>query len=472
MAADADAVIIGSGPNGLVGALTLARAGRKVIVLEAASEPGGGTRTEELTLPGFRHDVCSAIHPLALASPALRDLDLASHGVEWIYPDAAFAHPLDNGRAGIVERSLKDTAARLGPVDGLAYTRLMRPMVEAGFGLTDGLLSPLSIPKHPMSMAQFGINAIRSADALVKRFKTDEARGIIAGAAAHSMLSLNSVSTAGFGLMLTSLAHSVGWPMARGGSAAISGALVSMIEAAGGEVRCNVEVKSLRELPSAPIVLADLTPRQLVSIAGDQLPASYARALSRYRYGPGVFKLDWALDGPVPWTNADVARAATVHLGGTAAEVAASEAAVAAGRHAERPYVLLVQHSSFDSSRAPQGQHTLWAYCHVPNGSTVDMTDAVERQIERFAPGFRDRVIARHSFTTQQMQAHNANYVGGDINGGSGDIRQFVSRPRLSLSPWATPVKGLFLCSSSTPPGGGVHGMGGRAAAQLALRRS
>jgi phytoene dehydrogenase-like protein len=345
-------------------------------------------------------------------------------------------------------------------------------MVEAGFGLTDGLLSPLSIPKHPLAMARFGVNGIRSADGLVKRFKTAEGAGIIAGAAAHSMLSLNSVSTAGFGLMLTSLAHSVGWPMARGGSAAIAAALVSMIEAAGGEVRCDNEVRNLHDLPSAPIILADITPRQLVSIAADQLPPSYKRTLSRYRYGPGVFKMDWALDGPVPWTNADIARAATVHLGGTDAEVAASEAAVAAGRHPDRPYVLLVQHSAFDRTRAPEGQHTLWAYCHVPNGSTVDMTDAIERQIERFAPGFRDRVIARHSFTTQQMQMHNANYVGGDINGGSGDIRQFVSRPRVSPRPWVTPIKGLYLCSSSTPPGGGVHGMGGRAAAQLALHQS
>jgi phytoene dehydrogenase-like protein len=464
-----DAVVVGAGPNGLVAAVTLALEGWRVLVLEAQDRPGGGTRSQELTRPGFVHDVCSAIHPLALSSKAFRNLPLEAHGLEWVHPDLPFAHPLDGGRAALVHRSLDETAIGLG-ADGAAYRRLVGPLVRQD--LIDGLLEPLSFPRAPIPLARFGLAGIRSAAGLAgSRFETDEARGMFAGVAAHSILSLRSSPTAGYGLMMAALAHLVGWPMARGGSAEIARALVALLEANGGTLECDRPVRTLRDVPSARAVLLDVTPKQLVAIAGDRLPARYRRALERFRYGPGVWKVDWALDGPAPWTNPDVGRSATVHLGGTLAEITEAEDAVQQGRHPERPYVLFVQQTPFDTTRAPEGMHTAWAYCHVPNGSELDMTDRIEAQVERFAPGFRDRIIARHVMGPASMERHDANYIGGDINCGIGDLRQFVARPVASLVPWATPVDGLYLCSSSTPPGGGVHGICGMRAAQVAMRR-
>jgi phytoene dehydrogenase-like protein len=465
-----DAVVVGSGPNGLVAAVTLAQAGWKVLVVEAQAQPGGGTRTEELTLPGFAHDVCSAIHPLGVGSPALRALSLADHGLRWVHPEVPLAHPLDGGRAAVLDRSLDVTADSLG-ADGPAYRRLFGPLVRQS--LVDGLLAPLAIPKAPITMARYGLPGIQRARRMARRrFDTDEAQALFAGLAAHSILSLRAPATAGYGLMLGILGHLVGWPMAEGGSQAISRALVSLLESLGGSVECDRTVRSLDELPAARAVLLDVTPRQVVAIAGDRLPDRYRRRLERFRYGPGVWKVDWALDEPIPWTNPECARAATVHLGGTLDEIVSAEDDVQAGRHPERPYVLLAQQTLFDPTRAPAGKHTAWAYCHVPNGSTFDMTDRIEAQIERFAPGFRDRVLARHVMSPAAMQAHDANYVGGDINGGIADLRQFVARPVLSPTPWATPVDGLYLCSSSTPPGGGVHGMCGLLAAETVLRGS
>ncbi|HUS43213.1 MAG TPA: NAD(P)/FAD-dependent oxidoreductase [Ilumatobacteraceae bacterium] len=472
------AVVVGAGPNGLVAAITLARAGWDVVVFEANTRPGGGMRTEELTLPGVLHDVCSAIHPLAVGSPAFRsfaesDLPLRDHGLEWVQSPVPLAHPLDGGRAAVLHRSVDETADGLGP-DAKAYRRLFGPFVEAGFDLTDGLLSPLSIPpKHPIALARYGAVGVLPAYTVARRgFDTDEAQAMFAGLAGHSILSLKAPVTAGYGLMLGILAHLVGWPLARGGSQQIADALVAVLEKLGGRVECNRRIESLAELPAADAVLLDLTPRQVLAIAGDAVPDRYRRALTRFRYGPGVFKLDWALDGPIPWTNPDCARAATVHLGGTLAEITVSESDVQVGRHPERPYVLLAQQNLFDPTRAPEGTQAVWAYCHVPNGSTVDMTDRIEAQIERFAPGFRDRIIGRHAMNTAAVEAHDANYIGGDINGGVGDLRQFVRRPALGLHPWKTPIDGVYLCSSSTPPGGGVHGMCGWHAAQEVIRGS
>jgi phytoene dehydrogenase-like protein len=465
------AIVVGSGPNGLVAAITLARAGWDVTVFEAAPNAGGGMRSEELTLPGVVHDVCSAIHPLAVGSPVFRELADSLDGLEWVHSDVPLAHPLDGGRAALLHRPVEDTARGLG-TDAPAYRSLFEALVDAGFDLTDGLLSPFQLPpEHPIHLARYGAIGIRSARGLARsRFDTDEAQGLFAGLAGHSILSLRAPVTAGYGLMLGVLAHLVGWPMARGGSQRIADALVALLEANGGKVECDHRVRSLPELPPAEAVLLDVTPRQVIELAGDALPARYRRALQRFRYGPGVFKLDWTLDGPIPWANPDCARAATVHLGGTLGEIVAAEDDVQRGRHPERPYVLLAQQSLFDATRAPGGLHTAWAYCHVPNGSTFDMTSRIERQIERFAPGFRDRIVATHGMNTSDVHRHDENYVGGDINGGVADLRQFVIRPTLGLRPWRTPIEGVYLCSSSTPPGGGVHGMCGWHAAREVLR--
>jgi phytoene dehydrogenase-like protein len=465
-----DAVVVGSGPNGLAAGITLARGGKSVLVLEAKSTIGGGTRTAQLTMPGFAHDVCSALHPLGVASPFFRELPLAQHGLEWIYPPASLAHPLDDGSAVLVEGTASQTAANLGP-DAAAYRRLMGPLVGGWQGLVDDILGPLRFPSHPTLMARFGLTALLPATTLARAaFRGERARAVFAGMAAHAMLPLTSPATAAIGLVLGLLSHSVGWPMARGGSQRIADALGAHLEALGGEIRTGNPVHTTRDLPQARATLFDTSPRALVEVAGDRLPAGYRDALLRFRYGPGVFKLDYALDGPIPWQAEECLRAGTVHLGGTLEEIAESEAAVWRGEHPERPFVILAQQSLFDGTRAPEGKHTAWAYCHVPHSSTEDMTDRVEAQIERFAPGFRDRILALSTMDAGQMEAYNPNYVGGDINAGVQDLRQLFTRPVIRANPYSTPVRDLYLCSSSTPPGGGVHGMCGTFAARAALR--
>ncbi len=470
MATEHDAIVIGSGPNGLVAAITMARAGRRVLVLEAAATPGGGCRTAELTAPGFRHDVCSTVLALGLGSPALRRLPLADHGLLWLHPEIALAHPLDGGAAAFLHHSLDDTAAGLAG-DGPAWRRLMAPLVGGGLGLVGDLLSPLAVPRHPLRLARFAPAGLRGGEQLARRrLATEEGRALLAGLAAHSELALHRTMSAGVGLVLGALAHIAGWPFAKGGSQALVDALVAILAEHGGEVVCGQRVDDLAALPPAPIVLADVSPRQLAAMAGDRLPDRTRRRWSRFRPGPGVFKLDYALSEPVPWRNPAVARAGTVHVAGPLSDVVESEAAMAAGRHAERPFIIAAQPTACDASRAPVGRHVLWSYCHVPPGSTVDMTDVVERQLERFAPGFRDVVIARHRMSPADFEAYNPNLIGGDISGGVADWRQFVARPALGLHPWRTPIPGVYLCSSSTPPGGGVHGMCGHHAATLALR--
>lgn len=467
-----DAVVVGAGPNGLAAALTLARAGRSVLVIEARETVGGGCRSEELTVPGFVHDVCSAVHPLVAGSPFFRSLPLERMGIELVHPEAPLAHPLDDGTAVMLERSVAVTAAGLGP-DREAYERLMAPVVNDLSLVLPGVLGPaLRPPRHPLAMARFGRLALRSAAGLARsRFAGDRARALLAGNAAHSMLRLESPPSAGVGLLLMALGHAVGWPIVRGGSQRIADGMVEELRRLGGEVETGREVRSLDELPPARATLLDVSPRQLLGIAGMRMPAGAWRRLARYRYGPGVVKVDWALAGPIPWRAPECARAATVHLGGTLAEIAAGEGEVIRGRIAERPCVLLAQQTLADPSRAPAGMHTVWAYCHVPAGSTVDMTGRIEAQVERFAPGFRDRVVARATRLPADLERENPNYVGGDIGGGVQDLRQTLGRPVLSANPYATPVPGVYLCSSSTPPGGGVHGMCGHLAARAALRR-
>ena len=466
-----DAVIVGSGPNGLAAAITLARQGWRVLVLEARNTTGGGTRTEEVTLPGFRHDLCSAIHPMGIASPLMRSLPLQEYGVEWVFPPAAAAHPLDDGTAVTLERSLDETAAQLGS-DGPAYRRLFAPLIDHGDEIMADILGPLPFPpRHPLALARFGLPALLPAALLARlSFSKTRARAVLAGLSAHSMLPLEQPATAAFGLALGMTAHSAGWPMARGGSQAVTDAMAAYLGSLGGEIWTNFPVSGMADLPQARAVVFDLTPRQIVQIAGAHLPPGYLRQLGRYRYGPGVFKIDYALSGPVPWKAAGCSRAATLHLGGTLEEIAASESAAARGEHARRPYVLFVQHSLFDPGRAPAGQHTAWAYCHVPAGSTVDMTPRIEAQIERFAPGFRGLVLARSTRNTLEMEAYNPNYIGGDINGGTQDWGQLFTRPTARLSPYTTPNRRIFICSSSTPPGGGVHGMCGYHAARAVLK--
>ena len=467
-----DAVIVGAGPNGLAAAITLARAGRSVLVIEGKETVGGGTRSCELTLPGFVHDICSAIHPLGVASPFFRDLPLADYGLAWVFPPAALAHPLDDGTAILVERSVAATAAQLGP-DAGAYRRLLGALAADWRHVLAEMLGPLRFPRHPLSMVRFGLPALLPAASLARTlFRGERARALFAGMAAHAMLPLTWPGTAAFGLMLGALAHAVGWPMARGGSQAIADALAAHLRRLGGEIVTGRPITAMSDLPPAAAVLFDVTPRQLEQIAGGRLPDAYRRKLRGYRYGPGVFKVDYALDGPAPWRAAACLQAGTVHIGGTLDEIAVAEAAIWRGEHPERPYVLLVQQTPFDPTRAPVGQHTAWAYCHVPHGSTMDMTARIEAQIERFAPGFRDRILARSTRHAAAMEAYNPNYIGGDINGGVQDLRQLFTRPVARLDPYTTPVKGLYLCSSSTPPGGGVHGMCGYWAAQSALRRS
>ena len=464
-----DAVVVGAGPNGLAAAIALAEAGRNVTLIEGAETVGGGARSEELTLPGFVHDTCSTVHSLALLSPFLRGLALTEHGLELVHPEAPLAHPLDGGSAVILERSVQETAASLGS-DARAYRRLFEPLVRNADSLVGELLGPLRPPRHPLLLGRFGLSGLRSAVGLARsRFEGERARALLAGSCAHSMLSLSTPASAAFGIVLAVGAHAVGWPVAAGGSQRLADALAAHLRSLGGRIETGRVIESLSELPAAGPTLLDVTPRQLVRIAGTSLPQPYKRRLARYRYGPGVFKLDWALDAPIPWAAPEVARAGTVHLGGTLEEIAASEDAVGGGEHAERPFVLLVQASLFDPSRAPAGKHTAWAYCHVPSGSNRDMTAAVEAQVERFAPGFADRILERSVMGPAEVERRNPNYVGGDINGGVQDLRQLFTRPVARAVPYSTPVPGLFICSSSTPPGGGVHGMCGYWAARSAL---
>jgi len=462
------AVVIGSGPNGLAAAITMARAGWDVTVHEAADRIGGGVRSEELTLPGFTHDVCSAIHPLGRESPFFRDLELP---VDWVQPDAPAAHPLDDGTAAVTERSFFATAEALGE-DRAPYLRLLDRIVSRWSDFEPVVLGPfLPRPNRLLHAVDLSVTrtGLSSATGLAKRFRSDRARALLAGHAAHSMLPLETRPSGGIGLVLMATAHVFGWGFPRGGSQRLADALADRLEELGGEIRTESPVD---ELPRVDVVMADVVPRELLRIAGDKLPAHYAHALRRYRHGPGVFKLDWALDGPIPWRAPDCRRAATIHVGGTLAEIAESERAPREGRHAERPYVLLTQPSLFDDSRAPAGKHTAWAYCHVPSGSTEDMTERMEAQVERFAPGFRDLILARSSIGPADFERRNRNLVGGDINGGLMDLHQLFFRPVRKLVPYRTPVKGLYLCSSSTPPGGGVHGMCGYSAALVALRDS
>jgi phytoene dehydrogenase-like protein len=467
----ADAVVVGSGPNGLAAAIALAQQGASVLVLEGRDEVGGGTRTSELTLPGFLHDVCSGCHPLGILSPFLRALPLERHGLKWVQPRASVAHPLDDQPAVILRRSLADTARGLG-VDATAYSRLLAPLLDEPHELLEGVLAPLRIPSHPLRMLRFGLHALRSAAGLARgRFRGDRARALFAGCAAHSILPLERRLTAALGLLFCMTGHVEDWPVARGGSAAISRAMAGVLASLGGRIETSHWVRSAADLPPARVYLFDTSPAQLAAIAERALPTGYLRRLHRFRYGPGVFKIDWALDGPIPWKDPAILEASTVHLGGSLDEIAASEAAVWRGEHPPRPFVLLVQQSQFDETRAPEGKQTGYAYCHVPGGSSVDLTDAVEKQVERFAPGFRERILSRHVMNAVDLERYNPAFVGGAITGGVTDLGQLFARPVARYNPYTTPNGRIFLCSASTPPGAGVHGMCGYYAARAALRR-
>ncbi len=469
-----DAVIVGSGPNGLSAAIVLAKAGLSVVVLEARPTIGGGTRSAELTLPGFVHDLGSAIHPMAVSSPLLQRLPLAEHGLTFIYPPVAAAHPLDGGTAVALSGSVADTAQTLGR-DEQTYRDLLEPIVEHWPTLAADILGPLRFPDHPIDFACFGLDALLPATYLAKRFKTTEARGLLGGMATHAIQPLTNLTTSAITLAMMAAGHRYGWPLPKGGSQAIANALAAYLRSLGGQLEVDRPVRTLADLPKTRVVLFDLTPKQLLHILGDRrsavsLPYLYRKQLEHYRYGPGIFKIDWALNGPIPFTAPVCRQAGTVHLGGTLEEIVAIEQQISQGQHPDRPHVILAQQSLFDSTRAPSGKHTGWAYCHVPNGSTVDMTERIEQQVERFAPGFRDLILARRTVNTAQLETWNPNYVGGDINGGIVDLLQLYTRPSLSLTPYRTPVPGLFICSSATPPGGGVHGMCGYHAARIALR--
>ena len=442
-----------------------------MLVLEAADDIGGGTRTAELTLPGFHHDVCSAVHTTGILSPFFRSLPLDEHGLEWIVPRASVAHPLDDQPAVMLWQSLEETCAGLG-ADATSYRDLIAPFLDNPNGFFSDALGPLSWPKHAGMFVRFGLNAMWPAASFANwRFQQSRAKALFAGCAGHSVLPLDKMFTAALGLIFSIAGHVEPWPVASGGSQAIARALGSLLRELGGEIRTGVLVTSPADLPAARVYLFDTSPAELASIAESALPSGYRRRLGRYRYGPGAFKLDWALDGSIPWRDANCREASTVHLGGTLEEIAAGEAAMFRGEHPERPYVLLCQQSELDPSRAPEGKHTGYAYCHVPGGSTVDMTEAIENQVERFAPGFKDRILARHPMNTHDFHRYNPNYVGGAITGGVADVFQLFTRPVARLDPYTTPNPRVFICSASTPPGGGVHGMCGYHAAQSALRR-
>ncbi|UFS72137.1 NAD(P)/FAD-dependent oxidoreductase [Geomonas sp. RF6] len=462
--------VVGSGPNGLAAAIEMARHGHVVTVLEGSTTIGGGARTEPLTLPGFLHDVCSAIHPLAASSPFFRELPLERFGLRWIDPPAALAHPLDDGTTVLLMRDIEGTVASLDGKDAAPYRKIFAPLTEKWDGLSRDLLAPVHLPRHPLAMARFGMHALLPATSFLHNaFSGTRARALIAGMCAHSFLPLEQAGSASFGLVLGTLGHFAGWPVAAGGSGRLSAALAKYLEHLGGKILVGRRVANVDEFPAASLKILDITPRQLLALAGHRFPERYREKLGRYRYGPAVFKIDWALDGPIPWRDPACLHSATVHLGGTLEEIAASEREVWRGGHPERPFVLVAQQSLFDPERAPKGKHTGWAYCHVPNGSRVDMTERIERQMERFAPGFRELILARQTRNSAGLQLYNENFVGGDVNGGVQDLAQIVRRPVAGPRPYATPDSTLFICSSSTPPGGGVHGMAGYHAARCVI---
>jgi phytoene dehydrogenase-like protein len=468
-----DVAIVGAGPNGLAAALTLARAGRSVVMIEAADEVGGGVRSAELTLPGFVHDVCSAIHPFGRISPFFAGANLAAEGLRWVEPPIAIGHPLDDGSAVVLTRDVERTAAGLGP-DSAAYRRLLGPIVRGWDRLMADILAPFHVPLSPLrtlAFARFGFDALQPATMVARRFRGERARALFAGAAAHSVTSLSAPASAAAGLVMLGSAHADGWPFPEGGSARLAQALVGALEAHGVAIVTGRRIATLADLPPHRVAMLDVTPRQLLSIAGDRLSGRERRGLRRFRYGAGTFKLDIAIEGAIPWRASELLEAGMVHLGGTLEEIARGEAAVAAGRVPERPFVLLAQHSLFDRTRAPEGRNTVWAYCHVPNGSTAGMTEPILAQVERFAPGFRERVLAVSARGPADLEAYNANNVGGDITGGHNGLPQLLFRPRVKLDPYATSDPAIFLCSASTPPGGGVHGMCGLHAARSVERR-
>ncbi|WP_026993896.1 phytoene desaturase family protein [Flectobacillus major] len=464
-----DAIVVGSGPNGLAAAIFLQQKGLSVLIVEGKKTIGGGLRTAELTLSGFKHDICSAIHPLAAASPFFQSLPLEKYGLNFIKPNIAAAHPLDDGTSVILSESIEQTASYLG-IDQQHYLKLIAPIVQQWDSLLPELLAPLHFPKNPFQLANFGINALLPANLLANKFDTQEAKALWAGMAAHSIQPLSNLTTSAIGLVLMTAGHKNGWPIPQGGSQSLADALAAYFIAIGGRIETDFWVNSLQQLPSAKAILFDITPKQILQIAGHTFSNLYKWQLEKYRYGMGVFKLDWALDSPIPFTSYKAREAGTVHIGNTLAEIAASELSTSQGIHPEKPFVLLAQQSVFDNTRAPKGKHVAWGYCHVPNGSTKDMTNAIEKQVERFAPGFRDTILARHTFNTIELEEYNPNYIGGDINGGIIDLGQLFTRPALRYSPYRTSTKGLYICSSSTPPGGGVHGMCGYHAAQRAWK--
>ncbi|WP_454803318.1 phytoene desaturase family protein [Mucilaginibacter phyllosphaerae] len=466
---DFDAIVVGSGPNGLAAAILMQQNGLKVLVIEGKDDIGGGLRTAELTLPGFKHDICSAIHPLAVGSPFFKNLPLADHGLSYIYPDVDAAHPLEHSHAAMLCRSIDETAQYLG-ADEETYRKLMGSVTKNWPLIDADVLGPLHFPKHPFALASFGLNALKPATMLANQFKTKQAKALIAGMAAHAIQPITNVATAAIALVLMATGHLNGWPIPKGGSASIANALAGYFKSLGGQIETGNFISSLDQLPSAHAVLFDITPKQLLKIAGHKFSSIYKWQLERYRYGLGVYKIDWALSEPIPFVDDACKKAGTVHLGNTLNEIRDAEQQTWNGKHPDKPYVLLAQQSLYDPSRAPGGKQTAWAYCHVPRGSTKNMTDIIEKQIERYAPGFKDVILAKHTMDTEQMEAYNPNYIGGDINGGVIDIGQLFTRPVLRYSPYTTSAKGLYICSSSTPPGGGVHGMCGYYAAKKALK--
>lgn len=464
-----DAIIIGSGPNGLAAGIRLALEGLRVKIIEAEETIGGGMRTKELIEPGYKHDICSAIHPMAASSPFLKKLPLEAFGLKWIHPEYAAAHPLDHSDAAILSPDLFETAFLLNE-DENRYRSIVEPIVEQWEHLTRDFLGPLSIPRHPVAMASFGMKGLLPASLFQKTFKTEKAKALFAGMAAHSILPLNSPATSAISLVFYAAAHTGGWPLPEGGSQKIANAMGDYFKSLGGEIETGFRIRNLKQLPEAKAILFDLTPIQVVQIAGDRLPPSYRNKLEKFNYGSGVFKIDYILKEPVPWKDPNCTKAGTVHLGGTFEEIAESEQEISDRKHSDNPFVLVAQQSLFDNTRTPNNKHTLWAYCHVPNGSTRDMTKQIEDQIERFAPGFRDVIESKTTMNTADFENYNENYIGGDINGGRQDITQLFSRPVSLFNPYKIPAQGLYFCSSSTPPGGGVHGMCGYHAANAALK--